>query len=235
MAPTEPFAWLLWQFGYSICHQMGDRSLFVDGHQYPIDARMSGIFLGFLITSLYLLLMDRWRRPKLPDRIVMVFAVGGALAMMLDVVTSYSGMRPTTNLIRLATGFAMGAAVGLLFPAVWRLVMAGGKPFVGRGVPVSTWRDLPVVYGLIFVTGAAVYTTRTGLGFYYLIAASMIVAYILLFHLAIRLLVKSILVPRLGWLATNRKQIAVAVFLQGATTFALWAAHLAADRAMGMA
>lgn len=234
MAPSEPFEWLLWQFGYSICHQMGDRSLFVDGHQYPIDARMSGIFLGFLVASLYLLLMDRWRRAALPDKVVMGFAIAGAMALVFDGATSYAGLRPTTNLIRLSTGLAMGAAVGLLMPAVWKAVMSGGEPPAPGSVKVATWRDLPVVYGLTFVTGAAIYTTTTGLMFYYIVATSVIISYVALLHLSARILVMALLAQRFAWLRSGRRQVVAALALQAVMTAALWSGHFAVDRAMGV-
>jgi uncharacterized membrane protein len=224
----------LWQFGYVFCHQIPERSFFIDGHQFPICARCTGIFLGFIVTSVYILMMGGAKRPLMPDRTVLAFAAAGSAAMVFDGVTSYAGLRDTTNVIRLATGLGMGAAIGFLLPVVLRVVALGGELPVG-GRPVATWIDVPAVYGLLFAAGAAVYSASTGLWILYLAGGVAIAGFLVLIHLALRMLASSVLAARFTRLAPPRIQLATALALQAALMGALWAGHRWVDLARGVA
>ena len=229
MTPTDPYSWVLWQLGYTICHQMSDRSLFVDGEQYPIDARMSGLFLSFAITSLLLYALGRWRLPALPDKIVMGAAAIGTFAFAIDGVTSYSGLWTTTNLIRIITGLLMGTGIALLMPPLYRLIVGGLTAPPVDGSPVATWKDLPIVYAVVFLVGGAVYATSSGAWFYYIIATTVVAGYLLLFQTIIRLVSISVLVPRYAILRDPRNLLLATLLLQALFTGILWCAHHLVD------
>lgn len=42
-----------WCAKYWGCHQLPDRSFFVAGYQFPICARCTGIFIGYIISFMY--------------------------------------------------------------------------------------------------------------------------------------------------------------------------------------
>lgn len=109
-----------------MCHQIPARTIAIGSGFLPICARDTGIYLGFFISFLFLLVADAGRRQnELPSKWVLsiVFFSIGALA--LDGFSSYLGWRETTNTIRLATGLICGFSLPLLlFPVfnyqVWR-------------------------------------------------------------------------------------------------------------------
>ncbi|MCX8006639.1 MAG: DUF2085 domain-containing protein [Coriobacteriia bacterium] len=116
------FHWL----GYGLCHQLPSRSFFAGGWQVPVCARDTGIYAGFALSLALIAALERGRRPAgLPAPWLLVAGSAGVLAMVVDGVTSYAGVRETTNAIRLATGLAAGWAmplvvVPMLHGQLWR-------------------------------------------------------------------------------------------------------------------
>jgi len=101
--------------GFGLCHQLPARSFFAGGYQLPVCARDTGIYLGFVVALLVAAFLDRGRRRTgMPP--AWLLGVGFAAVALLgwDGVTSYMGLRPTTNLIRLATGAGTGFAIALV-------------------------------------------------------------------------------------------------------------------------
>jgi len=104
--------------GYGLCHQMPERSFFGGGYQLPVCARDTGIYLGFALGLLVLALLARKSRPQdLPHWPVLLVIGVFIAAMGFDGVTSYAGLRESTNDLRLATGLGTGwGLAALTFP-----------------------------------------------------------------------------------------------------------------------
>lgn len=101
--------------GYGLCHQLPERSFFAGGFQLPVCARDTGIYTGFALSLGVIALLERGRRPtSLPRTWLLAIGGAGVLAMIIDGVTSYAGLRETTNALRLATGLAAGWALPLV-------------------------------------------------------------------------------------------------------------------------
>jgi len=101
--------------GFGLCHQLPARSFIAGGHQLPVCARDTGIYLGFIVSVALMALLDRGRRrTEVPPAWILGFGVAFALAMAWDGVSSYAGLRETTNLLRLATGVGAGFALTLI-------------------------------------------------------------------------------------------------------------------------
>jgi uncharacterized membrane protein len=106
---------LLHAMGFGLCHQLPERSFFAGGYQLPVCARDTGIYLGFALGLLALGLLARGTRPaELPRWPVLVLIGMFVAAMGVDGVTSYAGMRATTNDIRLITGMLTGWGLSAL-------------------------------------------------------------------------------------------------------------------------
>jgi uncharacterized membrane protein len=118
--------------GYAICHQLPERSFFLDGHQLPLCARCTGTFLGAIVGMIAMLLLGRRRASRLPAApalFILVFFVG---FWAFDGLNSYMTFFPGApnlyepqNWLRLTTGMLNGLAlVIIVFPifnfTLWR-------------------------------------------------------------------------------------------------------------------
>ncbi len=126
--------------GFGLCHQLPARSFFGGGVQVPVCARDTGIYVGFVLSLLVLAALDRGRhRSDLPR--IGVLVIGGAMVAVMawDGVTSYAGLRGTTNDIRLATGLLAGWALPLVVaPLVNSQLWVRSDP----GRVIDGWREL---------------------------------------------------------------------------------------------
>lgn len=101
--------------GFGLCHQLPERSFFGGAVQVPVCARDTGIYIGFVVSLLVIGLLHRPSRPKEFPGPAAFTAIGLMIAAMaFDGVTSYGGLRTTTNDIRLITGILAGFAMAAL-------------------------------------------------------------------------------------------------------------------------
>lgn len=104
--------------GYGLCHQLPERSFFGGGYQLPVCARDTGIYFGFAVGLLVLSALARGSRPQELPRWPVLLLIGVFIAAMgVDGVTSYAGLRASTNDLRLITGLGTGwGLAALTFP-----------------------------------------------------------------------------------------------------------------------
>jgi uncharacterized membrane protein len=140
--------------GYGLCHQLPERSFFGGAYQVPVCARDMGIYVGFAVSLAVIALLSRGRRPsEMPPVWLMVLGVLFVLLMALDGVTSYAGLRTTTNDIRLITGLLTGfgltlALVPVLNGQLWR--QPGRDRLLGRTSDALLWLlSIPLLFVLL--------------------------------------------------------------------------------------
>src|SRR5205823_4373449 len=103
-----------------LCAQRPGHSYFLGDVQLPLEARMGGIFAGFLIGVLYLLWAGRARAALLPPPGVQALLLGLMGVMALDGTNALAydlglpSLYPPHNALRLATGLVCGLALSLL-------------------------------------------------------------------------------------------------------------------------
>lgn len=173
--------------GYGLCHQLPERSFIAGGHQLPVCARDTGIYAGFVLGLLALWVLTRGRRPTEPPRWPMLAVLGVFIASMAyDGLTSYAGLRNTTNDIRLVTGFVTGWALSTLTvpmlnsqlfarsgsgrvldgpgqSAGWFVLLAAGYAFVRWVMPITGVFYPVAVTAAIVVTFVSVNLVLVGL------------------------------------------------------------------------
>lgn len=131
--------WLFTALGYGLCHQLPERSLFAGGYQLPVCARDTGIYLGFVAGWVLLVFLARGRRPAELPRWPVLLLIGVFVgSMAFDGITSYAGLRSTTNHIRLLTGMLTGwGLAAITLPMVnsqlWVRAGSGRVPAGARG------------------------------------------------------------------------------------------------------
>lgn len=146
LAAPWPLAAKTYAALHGLCAQRPSHSLTLGSQRLPFDARMTGIYGGFLTTALYLLARGRFRAFRLPTRatmavlalFVVVMGIDGTNSFLLD-AQLWHPYAPG-NRLRLATGLLTGIALAIAVcvmasTTLWRTGrpqrVVGGLPEVG--------------------------------------------------------------------------------------------------------
>jgi uncharacterized membrane protein len=105
---------------HGLCAQRPSHSLQIGGTALPLDARMTGIYLGAAVTGLWLLVSGRLRARRVPPAAVVallvlfvaLMAVDGFNALLVDLGAPHP--YEPSNLLRLLTGTLAGIALGVM-------------------------------------------------------------------------------------------------------------------------
>jgi uncharacterized membrane protein len=101
------------------CHQLPERSYFIDGHQLAVCSRCTGVYAGFALTLLLYPLMRSLRSPVMPPRSWLLLAM---VPLAIDVSVNFFGFWRNTHTSRLLTGAVLGSAVVFyVMPAIIEL------------------------------------------------------------------------------------------------------------------
>ncbi|NTW28429.1 MAG: DUF2085 domain-containing protein [Coriobacteriia bacterium] len=146
-------SFLCW-LGYGLCHQLPERSFLGGGIQLPVCARDTGIYIGIVVSLAVIALLHRGSHPREFPNVAGWVAVAVMIGVMaVDGVTEYSGLRSTTNDLRLITGLAAGFALGailapILNDEVW--CSSSAERVLAPGWRLAVWLGaVPVSFALI--------------------------------------------------------------------------------------
>ncbi len=92
----------------TLCHQLPERSYFIDGHQLAVCSRCTGIYGGFAFTLLLYPLIRSLKNPVIPRPSWLLLA---ALPVAIDFGVNFFGFWHNTHTSRLLTGAFLGSAV----------------------------------------------------------------------------------------------------------------------------
>ena len=135
---------------HGLCAQQPTHSFYFDDARLPFDARMSGIYGGFAITSLVLLALRRWRTSGIPSvpllvvlgSFIVVMGIDGVNSTLVDLRRWH--LYEPRNELRLVTGQLTGVTLATF---VWLLVGQIGFASAARRAmaPLRGFRDLAIV------------------------------------------------------------------------------------------
>lgn len=141
--------------GYSVCHQIEEHTLTIDGRFLPLCARCTGTFTGLLVTIAFL--SRRGKRSGVPSRLMIavlaLFFVGFAVDGINSAVSMIPGVQPLyppDNLLRLLTGLLFGVALGTLSLTLWNQTLwkeSDNEPLL------HTWGQMLVLVLLVVGCG----------------------------------------------------------------------------------
>ena len=92
---VDSVAWHKWWH----CHRLAERSFTIDGRQFHICARCTGLVIGLLISPA----LFPWRAGMSAWFFLFLSF------LLADTVTQFVGWRESTNIVRFATGFLVAA------------------------------------------------------------------------------------------------------------------------------
>lgn len=212
---------LMW-LGFGLCHQLPERSFFGGGLQVPVCARDEGIYIGFVVALLVVAFFERGGRRSSgpPPWWVLVSLVGFLGIMALDGLTSYGGLRETTNEIRLITGLMSGVAI-----SVFTVPLVNGQLWraPGQGKVLGRPREFFALLGVMVATYAVILWVLPFMG----IVHPLLVALCILATFTTVLLVIVCLVPRFERRAQRLRDAWLPILIAFVAALALLAAATA--------
>ena len=125
------FSAILWALAFGICPQRPSHSLYLGGQQMPIEARMAGMFGGFVIGAIYFVAQNRGRAWRTPTGLMAAILISFMLLLGVDGLNAFFYDLGLPHLytphlsLRLGTGLLTGLTfAGFLVPAfnstVWQ-------------------------------------------------------------------------------------------------------------------
>ncbi len=157
--PGTPLNWKMYAAVHGVCAQVHNVSL--GGEQLPLCARNTGIYSGFLLTFVYLLLLGRERAAKLPPPaiivvlalLVVIMAIDGFNSLFVDLFLPH--LYTPRNELRTLTGLGMGVSLAVAMLLVLNLSLRR-DPDMDQPV-IGNWRELGGALLLGFLVHAAIY------------------------------------------------------------------------------
>jgi len=177
---------LIYFFGFGICHQIPERSFQVGGYYFAVCARDTGTYVGFAASLIAATLQFHGRRIRpadLPPAPVLVLIGLMFLPLVADGLSSYIGLRTTTNLIRYFTGLPAGIAVGMLVAPLLSSIHADAKADL-KAFQTAPWVILQILSAAAL--GGLFYIIYPYLG---LLAPGLGIAALLAFVVSLNLLI----------------------------------------------
>ena len=112
------FPWnAIYSTGDRLCHQIAERSFFINGNQMPFCSRCTAIWLGLAIGLGFMI----FYKIQLDEKFIFIIILG-LVPMGIDGLGQNFGFWESTNIIRLITGLitgiVCGVAIGLIIDEI---------------------------------------------------------------------------------------------------------------------
>ena len=123
-------ALMLYQTFSHVCHQMPERSFYIEGQPYAVCARCTGLYVGLAFGALLYPLARSLRRRDTPARAWLIVA---AAPTIIDFALNFFGLWSNTHLSRLMTGALLGAVSAFyVIPGLVDLSQIDWRRFLAR-------------------------------------------------------------------------------------------------------
>jgi uncharacterized membrane protein len=151
--------------GYAICHRIESRSFSAFGHQLPLCARCTGIYLGVMTGFIVYVASGRgkvyrfppWKHSAVLLLSVAVIGIDGVNSYLHLILPEFRGLYEPNNTLRLITGMYAGLAfITLVLPLFNNMMWAG----TDHRRLLETWKELA---GLLFLVTLVTLVTLTRL------------------------------------------------------------------------
>jgi|SRR5205085_2410289 len=124
-----------------LCHQIPERSFYLDGQPVAVCARCFGIYAGFALGVVCYPLVRSLRRTDTPARLWLLLA---ALPTGVDFALGFTGLWANTHTSRALTGALLGAVAALyVVPGLVALGLFIGRRAQARAKILKTSFDKP--------------------------------------------------------------------------------------------
>ncbi|HET6892380.1 MAG TPA: DUF2085 domain-containing protein [Pyrinomonadaceae bacterium] len=112
-------SFIIYQAFSYVCHQLPERSFFIDGYQFAVCTRCTGVYFGFAAAVICYPLITSLKKTQSPERKWLFIA---AMPLVIDFGLGLTGVWENTRGSRFATGALLGSvAVFFVMPALAEL------------------------------------------------------------------------------------------------------------------
>ncbi|HEV2911671.1 MAG TPA: DUF2085 domain-containing protein [Pyrinomonadaceae bacterium] len=112
------------------CHQLPERSFHIEGHQFAVCSRCTGLYAGFALSILLYPLSHSLKRIDTPRRLWLLLAL---VPLLIDWSLGFFEVWANTHLSRFLTGALFGAVAALyVVPGLVDLGLSIGRRLGGR-------------------------------------------------------------------------------------------------------
>lgn len=99
--------------GHIICHGLPERSFKIKGHQFPVCARCTGIYLGSFSVICLVVIFNPVFNP-----IIFFMGILMVIPALIDGFTQYFNCRESNNNLRFITGLIAGVGMGIVITSL---------------------------------------------------------------------------------------------------------------------
>jgi uncharacterized membrane protein len=114
-------AGIIFSIASLICHQRPERSFFWAGHQFPVCARCTGLYVSAafgVLAWVSLRMWPHWRRQSVDPRTARTLLIVAALPTALSLATGALGVWDGSNVTRAVLALPLGGIGGAVVAAV---------------------------------------------------------------------------------------------------------------------
>jgi uncharacterized membrane protein len=115
------FVAIIFSIGSVICHQIPERSFFLDGHQFPVCARCTGLYVSGavgLIGWIAFKISRGWRPLPFDAGLGLRVVVIAAIPTAVSFASGITGLWDGSNITRALLAIPLGASAGAIVAAV---------------------------------------------------------------------------------------------------------------------
>lgn len=127
----NPLAKAVYTVGDAYCHQMSERSYYLNGNQMPFCSRDEGVFLGLMIGMIAAMVT----RYEISAPVLVIGVIPIAIDGLMQLFTDYE----STNPVRVITGVLAGIVVALLISLLVRETLRDKSPVGRRDEASKIW------------------------------------------------------------------------------------------------
>ena len=112
----------IFAIGRVICHQQPERSFFLEGNQFPVCARCTGLYVSAaagLAGWVAAKAASRWRPLSFDRRLAIRMIVIGGIPTAVSLATGLAGVWDGSNVTRALVAVPLGASAGAIVAAVF--------------------------------------------------------------------------------------------------------------------
>jgi uncharacterized membrane protein len=213
------------KIGFSVCHQIPERTITFGETDMPVCARCMGIYIGFMFSIILMLIIYRKKESGFPPIYVIILSIVFIISAGIDGLLSYMKVYETNNIIRIITGYVSGLGISVICYPVFAFQYY--KDSEDEKVLGSAWHFIILMFvASIFILTGILKPAFLG-NFYYFLNISAIIFTFIFSNLLLVLLIPYFSKKSKRFFSRYLAiPVAIAIILTFLELYLLWILHM---------